>query len=146
MGKEDSSVVQLNPVIVLDAGALIAFERNNAFVRALVERALTRSRSPGRKHFTYCPFFVPAGVVGQVIRNKQTQVQLGALLSSSLVNVVPLDRALAEACGILCARTRTKDVIDAAVVLIARQHNATVVTSDPEDLRALDATVRLALI
>jgi predicted nucleic acid-binding protein len=81
-----------------------------------------------------------------VVGHKQTQVQLGALLSSSLINIVPLDRAHAEACGILCARTRTKDIIDASVVLVARQHNALVVTSDPDDLRALDMTIRLEIV
>jgi PIN domain nuclease of toxin-antitoxin system len=142
VGKEDSPVV--DPVVVLDAGALIAFERRNEAIRALIQRALLRSQT--RKSASPGPFFVPAGVLGQVIRNRQTQVQLRAFLSSSLVHVVPLDRALAEACGMLCAQTNTRDVIDASVVLVAKQHDALVVTSDPMDLQRLDPTLRVAVV
>lgn len=53
--------------------------------------------------------------------------------------VVPaLDQVLAEAAGVLCARTGTSDVIDASVVLVARRERAVVVTSDLDDIERLD--------
>jgi hypothetical protein len=40
----------------------------------------------------------------------------------------------------------TRDVIDAAVVLSAREHEVPIATSDPEDLRRLDPSVRLVAV
>ena len=42
---------------------------------------------------------------------------------------------LARACGELCGATDTSDVIDASVVILAREWRGPVVTSDPIDLR-----------
>jgi PIN domain nuclease of toxin-antitoxin system len=123
-------------VVVLDAGALIAFERGDARMRALCREAAAR----GAK------LVVPTGVVAQVFRNRARQVPLGALLSSSITRVVPLDLTLAEAVGILCGRTRTSDIVDASVVLIAHRERAPVVTSDVGDLVRLDSTLRLERI
>jgi len=127
MGKKSPSV------IVLDAGALIAFEKADAKMRALVREALhTQSR-----------LIVPAGVVGQVWRDGARQVALGALLRGPTTVVPPLDLPLAEASGILCGRSGTSDVIDASVVLTARRERAAVVTSDIADLQRLDPTTTL---
>jgi hypothetical protein len=57
-----------------------------------------------------------------------------------------VDQVLAEAAGVLCGRTRTADVIDASVVLVARRERAVVVTSDADDLRRLDPGVPLERI
>lgn len=54
------------------------------------------------------------------------------------MNVIPLDEALSRAAGELCGVTGTADVIDASVVLVAREHRDIIVTSDPSDLRRLD--------
>jgi hypothetical protein len=81
---------------------------------------------------------VPAGVVGQVWRDGARQVVLRAVLSGPTTEVPSLDRVLAEAAGVLCGRTRTSDVIDAALVLIARANRAVVISSDVGDLRHLD--------
>jgi hypothetical protein len=90
---------------------------------------------------------VPAGALGQVWRDGARQVPLRALCNSTKTEVVPLDRPRAEAAGILCARARTSDVIDASVVLAARQeHGAVVVTGDPSDLRRLDPAIRLETV
>ena len=127
MGKESPGAV------VLDAGALIAFERNSARMRALCREALrTRTR-----------LVIPAGVLGQVLRDRAKQVPLGALLAGSTTEVPALDRILAEAAGILCGRTSTSDVIDASVVLTALRENAVVVTSDPKDLQRLDPALKI---
>jgi hypothetical protein len=127
MGKEHPSAV------VLDAGALIAFERGDERMRALVRLALR----------TKCMLLVPAGVVAQVFRDGSRQARLCALLAGETTQVPALDRPLAEAAGRLCGRAGTSDVIDAAVVLTARRAHAPVVTSDVEDLRRLDPTLRL---
>lgn len=119
--------------VVLDAGALIAFERADARVRALCREALRRGAR----------LVVPAGVVGQVVRDPSRQVALRALLHGRTTEVPPLDRVLAEAAGVLCGRTKTSDVIDASVAIIARRERVAVVTSDPEDLRRLDPSLRV---
>jgi hypothetical protein len=119
--------------VVLDAGALVAFERADQRMRALLREAIRIG----------APLIVPAGVVGQVFRNAARQVPLRALLNGPTSVVPPLDRALAEAAGTLCGRTGTSDVVDASVVLEARRAHAVVVTSDIRDLRALDPALRL---
>jgi hypothetical protein len=68
------------------------------------------------------------------------------LLKGPTTKVPPLDQALAEAAGVLCGRAGTSDVIDASVVLTARREQAAVVTSDVEDLRRLDPTLRIERI
>lgn len=117
--------------VVLDAGALIAFERNDTRVRRLVELALVHE---GEMH-------APAAVVAQVWRDGRRQSRLARLLASGVIRVHPLDQAEAQAAGVLCGRSRTSDVVDASVALLARRHRARVVTSDPEDLRRIDPTL-----
>jgi len=122
-------------VTVLDAGALIAFERGNGRMRALFEEArATEDR-----------LVIPAGVLAQVWRDPARQVALGGLVKAKSTTVVPLDQALAEAAGLLCGRRKTADVIDASVVLVARREGSTavVITSDTDDLRHLDASLEL---
>lgn len=119
--------------VVLDSGALIAFERNDRKVRTLVELAFANG---GVLH-------TPAGVVGQVWRDGRRQTRLARLLGSALVAVEPLDREEAQAAGVLCGEKGTADVIDASVALLARRHGAKVVTSDPRDLLVLDPDLEL---
>ncbi|MDP9221606.1 MAG: hypothetical protein M3P23_13865 [Actinomycetota bacterium] len=59
------------------------------------------------------------------------------MLGSPNVEVVPLDRATALEVGRPCAQIGASDVVDASVVLCARQRRHRVVTSDPRDLRAI---------
>ena len=122
--------------VVLDAGALIAFARADPRMRALLREAIQMG----------VRVIVPAGVVGQVCRGGARQVPLRALLNGEMTSVPPLDRLLAEAAGALCGRAGTSDLIDASVVLVARRERAVVVTSDVEDLRRLDPTLRLERI
>ncbi|MGO9000272.1 MAG: PIN domain-containing protein [Polyangiaceae bacterium] len=119
--------------IVLDAGALIAFERGDARMRALVREAL----KVGAR------LVVPAGALGQVWRGAPRQAPLRALVKGPTTFVPPLDQVLAEASGVLCGRAGTSDVIDASVVLVARRERAVVVTSDSGDLRRLDPSLPL---
>ena len=122
--------------VVLDVGALIAFERGDVRMRALCRRALVSGAQ----------LVIPAGVVAQVFRDRGRQVALRALLTSVTSRVIPLDQPLAEAIGILCGRSRTKDIVDASVVLVARRERARVVTSDVEDLRHLDPSLPMERI
>ncbi|MES1178980.1 MAG: hypothetical protein ABUL62_31985 [Myxococcales bacterium] len=89
---------------------------------------------------------VPAGVVAQVFRDRARQVPLGALLNGDRTAVPALDRTLAEAVGALCARVGTSDVVDASVVLVAKRERAAIITSDVDDLRALDPSAKLERI
>ena len=118
-----------NPrTVVLDTGALIAFERGDAKMRALVREAI---KAKAR-------IVIPAGVLGQAWRGAARQAPLRALVKMPTTIVPALDEIVAEAAGVLCGRTGTSDVIDASVVLVARRERAVVVTSDVEDLRRLD--------
>lgn len=119
--------------VVLDAGALIAFERGDARMRALAREALKAG----------VRLIVPAGALGQVWRGAARQAPLRALVKGPTTIVPALDQVLAEAAGVLCGRAGTSDVIDASVVLVARRERAVVVTSDVDDLRRLDAGLRL---
>jgi PIN domain len=121
---------------VFDAGALIAFERNDRAVVLVAKRLLA----------LHGKLVVPAGVVGQVWRDGARQVRLARLLGSPIAIVEPLDDRRARAAGQLCGLTRTRDVIDAAVVLSAREHKLPVATSDPDDLRRLDPHLRLFVV
>lgn len=114
--------------IVLDAGGLLAIERGDRDVIAELKRALLRDETP-RTH---------GGVLAQVWRGgKRRQAALFRALPS--IEVVPLDRALGERAGVLLGRARGADAIDAAVILIAMDGDL-VLTSDPDDLRALAET------
>jgi hypothetical protein len=119
---------------VLDTGALIAFERNDRRVRTLVELALA----------TRAALHAPAGVIAQVWRDGRTQARIARLLGSGALNITALDADEARAVGGLCRQTGASDIVDVSDVLLARRHSAQVVTSDPDDLRRIDATVDLA--
>ncbi len=84
---------------------------------------------------------VPAGVVGQAWRGGGRQARLARLLNARDVLVEPLTDASARAAGVLCGTAGTTDVIDATVVLAARRHDATVISSDRSDLEVLDPTI-----
>lgn len=119
--------------LVLDAGALIAFERADARMRALLREALE----------TGARVIIPAGALAQVWRDPARQVALGALAGASTTTVAPLDQVLVEAVGVLCGKRKTSDVVDASVVLTARRERAPIVTGDIDDLRHLDKAVVL---
>lgn len=119
--------------VVLDAGALIAIERDDRDTAAVIEVA----RQDGRD------IVVPAGVVGQVWRGGSRQARLARLLNARDIVVESLTDASARAAGVLCGAAGTADVIDASVVFAARRHHATVISSDRSDLRHLDPTIHV---
>jgi hypothetical protein len=117
--------------LVLDAGALIAVERGDRETAAVIEVARRQRRV----------VVVPAGVVGQAWRGGPGQARLARLLNARGVTVEPLTDAGARAVGVLCGAVGTTDVVDASVVLAARRHHATVISSDRGDLRVLDPSI-----
>lgn len=117
----------------MDAGALVALERGDHRMIALLQAMLSNP----------CALRVPAGVVAQVWRNGARQAVLSRFLKSDPVEILSLDPALARAVGELCAATGTADIVDASVVITAKLHEDTIVTSDPDDLRRLDEKARI---
>lgn len=115
---------------VLDAGALVAIERGDARIHALLKQALIAGRPPATH----------GGVVGQVWRGGRRQAALARALAGILV--VPLDDELGRRGGTLLAATRTSDIVDAALVLLARDGD-TILTSDPKDIARLAAAAQL---
>ncbi len=121
------------PGLTLDAGALIAFERNDRQVVGLLAQALAHGLT----------ITVPAGVVGQVWRDGRRQARLARLLGAPDVVVEPLDDERAREAGQLCGVRGTTDVIDASVVLAARRRGDRIASSDEVDLVRLDPTARI---
>ena len=122
--------------VTLDAGALIAFERNDRRMVALIARSLAHGYS----------LTVPAGVVGQVWRSGRRQARLARLLAADEVEIASLDDHGAREAGQLCGVTGTSDVIDASVVLCARARGHRIATSDPDDIRRLNPAAHVILV
>ncbi|MDX2149919.1 MAG: PIN domain-containing protein [Bryobacteraceae bacterium] len=119
--------------ITLDAGALIAVDRDHRRVIALLARAAERGAR----------ITIPATALAQAIRNPARQVRLTRLIRHVLTDVAPLHGPDATAVGILLARTGTSDVVDAHVVVCARRTGQPLLTSDPGDLRRIGPELRL---
>ena len=113
--------------LTLDTGALLALERGDLRVRALLRRALERG----------LPLSVPAGVVAQAWQGGPRQARVARLLADPSVHVAPLDDMTARAVGLLCGRSGHRDIVDVHVALLAQEQGHTVVTSDPEDLSVI---------
>lgn len=120
--------------LTLDTGALIGLERGDERVRSLIRRAVTGG----------IPLAVPAGVIAQAWRGGPRQARIARLLADPVVEVVVLDDPTARAVGRLIARSSHHDVIDVCVALCAAERGHVVVTSDPDDVAAVDP--RLTLI
>jgi hypothetical protein len=111
--------------LVLDSGALVAVERGDRATIALIKGELSAGRTP----------LTHGGVIGQVWRGGAgRQASLARLLPG--LDIAPLDAALGRRAGLLLAKTRTPDVIDAALVLLAADGDS-LLTSDPDDLAML---------
>lgn len=114
--------------IVLDTGALIAVERRDPRLLALLAELVSARVSA----------HVPAGVVAQVWRGSPRQHAIVKLLSTEAVRIHALTEAMAYRIGLLLASSGTSDVVDAHVALLGRSLAARVLTSDPDDLARLD--------
>jgi predicted nucleic acid-binding protein len=118
----------VTPGVTFDAGGLIALDRDDRRVIVL----LARTTEAGAR------VTVPATALAQAIRRPERQARLARLIRQPGTDVIPLDRVDATNVGRLLATSGTADIIDAHVVICARRSGQQVVTSDPDDLRALD--------
>jgi hypothetical protein len=119
--------------LTLDAGGLIALDRNDRRIVVLLARAAQTSAS----------ITVPASALAQAVRRPERQVRLARLVRQPTTTVVPLDRVDATSVGRLLAVSRTSDIVDAHVVICGRRSGQRVVTSDPGDLLRLDPKIPL---
>ena len=110
--------------VVYDAAVLVAADRNERRVWAEHKVRLELGIVP----------VVPTPVVAQVSRSPQ-QAQLRRFLTGCVV--VPLGATEAHEAGRLLGITKTSDVVDAVVVTTALRQEATILTSDPDDIERL---------
>ena len=110
--------------LVLDAGALIALDRGDRELGALL--ALTAR--DGHEVLT------SSACVAQAWRDPARQARLTRALGGILE--WPLDALAARRCGLLLAQSGTSDIADAALALLAHSGD-TVLTSDQDDLSHL---------
>jgi hypothetical protein len=119
--------------VTLDAGGLIALDRNDRRVVVL----LAHAQDTGAR------ITVPASVLAQAIRRPDRQVRLSRLIRQPTTDVIDLGRVDATSVGRLLAASGTSDIADAHVVICARRAGQPVVTSEPGDLHQLDPALRL---
>jgi predicted nucleic acid-binding protein len=112
--------------IVYDAGVLVGADRND-------RTAWADHRA--RLEFGVIPV-TTAPVVAQVSRSAR-QAQLRRFLRGCLV--VPFEPDQAHAVGALLGKAGTTDVTDGHVVAVAASAEATVLTSDVDDMARLSA-------
>ena len=114
---------------VYDAGVLIAADRNDRQVWADHRARLEVGLVP----------VTTAPVVAQASRSPR-QVQLRRFLRGC--NVVSFDAAQGHAVGALLAKSATTDIVDAHLAVLASRTGSVVITSVPDDLRALAAHLK----
>jgi predicted nucleic acid-binding protein len=114
--------------VVLDAGALIALERRDGRMLALLREIVSARVSA----------HVPAAVVAQVWRGSARQHAVVRLLKAEVVRVHALTESVAYRIGLRLASSSATDVVDVHVALLGRSLGAVVLTSDPEDLKQLE--------
>ena len=114
--------------VTYDTGALLAAEANRRELWALHARSLQRGHRP----------LVPAAVLAQAWRGGP-QAQLSRLLRGCQVE--DLTESRARQAGAACAQAGTRDIVDATVVVGAMARGDLVVTSDPDDLTRIAASL-----
>jgi len=122
--------------VTLDAGGLIALDRNDRRILVLLARARQTSAE----------VTVPATALAQVIRSPARQARLSRFIRQPTTKLAALDGPDATSVGVLLARSGTSDITDAHVAVCARRAGQAVVTSDPGDIRRLDPTIPLLVV
>jgi hypothetical protein len=112
--------------VVYDSGALIAID--NARYRLAVDRHRDLLGSGWR-------ILVPTVAAAQAVRRPTAQARLMRALKGC--SLVPFTADHHVPVGQLLAASGTADVVDAFVALLAAREQATVVSSDPDDIRRL---------
>jgi hypothetical protein len=110
--------------LVLDAGALIAIDRNDRRIAGLI----ALGRRAGADLVSVAP------VVGQAWRDGAKQARLAHALP--MIDILAVDRASAQAAGEVLRDSGGSDIVDALVALVTRPGDQ-LLTSDPGDLGAL---------
>ena len=110
---------------VLDAGALIAFERFDNQIDALLEEVVESGDE----------LFVPASVLAQVWRGGPRSARLAQLIMSTTSDA--LDEARAKEVGERLGIRDKVDIADAHVVCCAIERDAELLTADRDDIEAL---------
>lgn len=119
---------------VLDAGALVAIDKRDRLVGAMLALLQTQG----------VPLHTSVAAVAQVWRDGRKQALLARVLTG--VNVVGLAPGDERSIGELLAKAGTSDVVDAHVALLVG-HGDRLLTSDAKDLqRLLKARRTTALI
>lgn len=114
--------------LIMDTGGLIAFDRGDREVAALVEAA-RRRREPVR---------TASGCVAQAWRDGGARQALLSRLLAGLVEFGLMPQ-VSRRTGELCGDAAVSDVVDAHLSLLV-QPGDVVLTSDEEDIRHLLAT------
>jgi len=96
--------------VTFDAGGLIALDRGDRRVLILLARTDERGMR----------VTIPATALAQAIRNRSRQVRLSRLIRQPNADLRALDGPDATATGLLLARSRTSDIVDAHVVVCAK--------------------------
>jgi predicted nucleic acid-binding protein len=120
------------PTIVYDTGAFLAAERRDPDFLALHDELAAARIRP----------IVPVVVLAQAWRGGP-QHQISRVLKGC--DIRPDDERTGRAAGVACGASGTPDVVDAIVVAAAVQHQASVVTSDPDDLNHLADSIGVKL-
>lgn len=111
--------------LILDAGALVALERNDRAMWRRLKAELLAGEAP----------LTHGGVLARVWRGgRDRQAPLARALPG--IDVRGLDANLGRRAGLLLGRAASADAIDAAVVTIAVDDDR-IVTSDPENIEHL---------
>lgn len=110
--------------VVLDAGALVALERNDRAMWAALKLSALRTVT----------VWVPTTALAQVWRRRSSQARLAAALAQCVL--AGFDEH-ARAVGELCGRAKTSDPCDAHVAIVAATVGDVLYTSDVGDMRRL---------
>lgn len=110
--------------VVLDTGALVAIEKRDRNVGAMLQVLESRG----------VPVRTSAAVVAQVWRDGRKQALLARVLAG--VKVIGLTPGEDKSTGVLMGNAGSSDVVDAHVALLVEQGDQ-LLTSDVEDLRQL---------
>ena len=118
--------------VTLDAGGLIALDRNDRRVLVLLARARQTSAE----------VTVPTTALAQVIRSPAKQARLSRFIRQPTTRLAALDGPDATSVG--CSRT--SDITHAHVVVCATRARQSIVTSEPDDIKRLDPTIPLVFV
>ncbi len=112
--------------MILDAGVFIALD--NPSERGVVHALIRKMQADGVRPVTN------EAALAQAWRDPSQQVPMTMLVKA--VTVYPFGDA--RAIGRRCAKTRTNDVVDAGLAVLADQLGMTILTTDAHDMSRLD--------